>query len=261
MRGRKQTLPSPVAHEDDDLASDRDLAPSRQSVAIRGSEDIESEEGVESNVESERGRRREIKSRADQRQIPPQSSSRHLYGPPPYSGHGHHPAFYAQQAQPYRHHHKSRSTPALYGLPQTHHKYPAGSMSHAISSPVYRHDRGPHYSRPHPNHNGGNSHISRPANGRRLSLDEGVEADADGDADLDADGDPEADSPYDEDKCADATPPTNNATSSFRTVNFARVPTRRPLPIALADLDSSAGRSVSAFFQHVPDPLLYIFFS
>jgi hypothetical protein len=70
-----------------------------------------------------------------------------------------------------------------------------------------------------------------------------MDADADGDADMDADGDHEADSPYDEDKRADGptTPPGNRASSS-RTVNFARVPTRRPWPVALADLDSPAGR-------------------
>lgn len=226
MRGRKQSLASPVAHEDDDLPSDRDLPPaSRQSVAVRGSEDIESEEGVESNAESERGRRKDTKSRADQRQI--HTSPRHMYGPPPYPGHG---VFY----QPYRHQ-KSRSTPTVYGLPQTHHKYPGGSMSQAISSPTYRHDRAHHYNRPHSSHNGGNSHISRTSNGRRLSVDEDMDADADGDADMDADGDHEADSPY-EDK------PTTNGTSSSRTVNFARVPTRRPWPIGLADLDSPAGR-------------------
>jgi hypothetical protein len=243
MRGRKQTLPSPIAHEDDDLASDRDHAPvSRQSVAIRGSEDIESEEGVESNVESDRGRRRETKSRADQRQIPLQASSRHPYGPPSYSGHGHHPVFYSQQGQPYRHQ-KSRSTPTLYGLPQTHHRYPGGSMSQAISSPAYRRDRAHHYNRPRFNHNGANSHIPRTSNGRRLSLEEDMDADADGDADMDADGDHEADSPYDEDKCTDGpnTPP-GNVTSSSRTVNFARVQTRRAWPVGLADLDSPAGR-------------------
>jgi hypothetical protein len=244
MRGRKQIIPPSVHHEEDELASDRDLPPtSRHCVAIRGSEDVESEEGVDSNVESERSRRNEIKSRADQRHIPPQTSSRHLYGPPSYSGHGHHPVFYTQQTQPH-HHHKSRSAPTLYGLPQTHHKFPGGSMSQAISSPSYRHDRGQHYSRSHSTHNGGNTHISRPSNGRRPSLHEEMDLDADGDADMDADGDLEGDSPYDGDKCGDGptTPPANNGTSSSRSVNFVRVLTRRPWPVGLADLDSPAGR-------------------
>lgn len=242
MRGRKHAPPSSVAHEEDELASDRDLPPtSRQSIAIRGSEDVESEEGVESNAESDQGCRKEIKSRPP----PSQSSSRHPYGPPSYSAHGHHSVFYTQQAQPFHHHHKSRSAPTLYGLPQTHHKFPGGSMSHAIiSSPSYRHDRShQHYGRAHPNHSGGGSHGSRPGNGRCFPLDEAMDADdADGDADMDADGDLEGDSPYEEEKC-EVGPNTPSASNGpARTLMLARVPSRRPWPVGLADLDSSIGR-------------------
>ena len=70
-----------------------------------------------------------------------------------------------------------------------------------------------------------------------------MDVDADGDADMDADGDPE-DSPYDEDKCnmGPNTPSASNGASSSRASMFARVPSRRPWPVGLADLDSPIGR-------------------
>lgn len=109
-------------------------------------------------------------------------------------------------------------------------------MSQAISPQAFRQHRGQHHSRPHSHHKGGNSHSSRPSNGRRLSLDDEIDVDGDADADMDADGDPEGDSTYDVD--GPTTPPASNGASS-RTANFAR---RRPWPAGLADLDSPTGR-------------------
>ena len=115
-------------------------------------------------------------------------------------------------------------------------------MSRGISPTTSRQDRGYTHGRPHSHSIShpprGHTHVPRPVIGRQLSMDDDVDADAEGEADMDADcRDAERNYIYGEDK--NGKPTTAN---SSRAVNMTRALPRRPLPVGLADLDSTAGR-------------------
>ena len=243
MRARKQPLPPhSVNHEEDELISDREAVfASRRSV--RGSEDVESEEGVESLAE-DGGHRREMKSRMDQRHFLPASLSRHLYShsPPQAPLHGHQPLYYGHPP----HHYKSRSAPMSHGpSTSTSHKYVGGSMSQGISPMTSRQDRGYPHGRPHSHSIShpprGHCHVPRPVIGRQLSMDDDIDADAEGEADMDADS-RDAERNYIYGGAKNGNPAITPGANSSRSVNMARPLPRRPLPMGLADLDSTTGR-------------------
>ena len=238
LRIRKHPLPPPPVHyEEDELVSDREVVHTRTTTVARASEEVESEEGAESTAEDERERKTQVKARVDQRQFPPPPSFRHSY-----SISRHEPLYHSQQQQHHPHHYKSRSAPTVYESPTTGHRYAGGSMSQAISP--HRNDhRNPHLGRPLP-HSIAYSparypHSSRPANGRRPSLDHEMDSDADGEADMDADGDAEVDDEG-QSKRGLRSPPIISGSNSSRHINSSRPIPRRLL--GLADLDSSAGR-------------------
>lgn len=237
VRSRKQPLPSPL--DDDDVhMSDREVdrggsgAHQDRVLDRNPSEDLESEEGVDSGIDEDRMRRKE-KSRMDQRHFnaPTSSSSaamgRHYYGSHnPHHPTNHGPHSHQQSSSHHTHHYKSRSVP--YGVSSQ--RYAGGSMSQAISSSAYRHDsRG----RPSSHHTPSHTH-SRPA--ARPPYDEDMDADCDDDDDaegeyLDGDGRP----------LAHPLPPTPPV-GTMRGPGPARAVPRRPWPVGLADLDSSSGR-------------------
>ncbi|KAF9522361.1 hypothetical protein CPB83DRAFT_899717 [Crepidotus variabilis] len=251
LKARRQSYPSYALQEEDELLSEHEdgSLPPRPPRLRRRSENLESEDGADPRYDGHHFRKTDPRPRLDHRPYPPPtSSSRVSYSPRQSAAHGHHAHPYASQPTYY----KSRSN-GPYGHTSSNSRYAGGSMSQAISPPIYRHESRGSFSSSHISHP---SYPPRTNASRRHSVDVNMDVDADGEPDVDDDeeGDyTEADAGrVSRTGAPPPRPPPFSPTmgipsTSRGTGAMNRAISRRPWPASLADLDSHTGRKQFIF--------------
>ncbi|KAF9549081.1 hypothetical protein CPC08DRAFT_738417 [Agrocybe pediades] len=219
LKARKMHGPM---QEEDELMSDVG-----DSTGRHDSDDLESEDGMDAAMaEEEFQRRKEAKRNEQQRRANHNEGSRPSTSSSSRSHHNlYHPYYHSQRQSHVQSHHKSRSVPYPSGS-----RYPA--MNGAGAGPMAEAHRGGGERRGTQSH----SQSQRPSQRQQQQhWDE---------HDLDAEGEPDAEGEYvDEEHIPPPPPISRAATGSSRSA----MPTRRPWPVGLADLDSASGRKQFIF--------------